>query len=66
MHQTAVAREVRRSPSREMPSPYIMSNSAWRNGGHFVFHHLHAYTATCRFVTFLDLADAPDIQADRA
>ena len=55
-----------RSPSREMPSPYMTSNSASRNGGATLF-----FTTLTRVrppttdVAVLDRADAADVDADR-
>ena len=37
VHEALSLARSRRSPSREMPTPYIMSNSAWRNGGATLF-----------------------------
>ena len=54
MDEAFVAREIQEVPSREMPTPYIMSNSAWRNGGATLFFTtLAAYAAADHLVPLL-------------
>ncbi len=54
------------SPSREMPSPNRMSNSAVLNGGRdLVLHHLDLGFVADGLVALLDGAGAADVQAHR-
>ena len=55
------------SPSREMPLPYMISNSASRKGGATLF--FTTLTRVCvadDFLAVLDGADAADVEAHRS